>query len=134
MGAEGVRAEGHRIARPPWTRPAGLRMLAPGWAHWYWHQPRRAAILCGSYCAAIAVGLFAWGTALGWALLAFAWGTHVWAVADAIRQGAFPGFGRMVPLVAAVGVGLLGYGPALGFGLCSPGRPIAPARQANATW
>jgi hypothetical protein len=58
------------------------------------------------------VGLFAWGTPLGFLVLAFAYGTHVVSAVDVIRQQAFPGFGRWIPLLSVSG--------GLGFGLYGP--------------
>jgi hypothetical protein len=71
-------------------------------------------VLAGSYISAMVVGLFAWGTATGTALLGFAALAHSASVADAIRQSAFPGFGPWAPWCsAAVGLGGVGYAPAL---------------------
>lgn len=96
------------------VRPAGLRVLVPGWAQWRWGQPERAAALGGTYLSAVGVGLFAWGTLVGWGMLALAVLVHVASVTDAIRQRAFPGFGRWVPVLSAsAGLGLA-YLPALG--------------------
>jgi hypothetical protein len=94
--------------------PAGWKILLPGYAHWTWQQRARALVLAGSYLAALAVGLFGWGTTAGFLVLAFAYATHVVSAADVIRQQAFPGFGRCVPMLStggALGLGL--YGPAL---------------------
>jgi hypothetical protein len=90
----------------------GLAMLVPGAPQWLWHQRERAILLGGSYAAALGVGAFAWGTAVGAVLVAFAYAVHVASAADAIAQWAFPGFGRRVPTTAAalaLGVGI--YGP-----------------------
>ena len=66
----------------------------------------------------LVVGLFAWGTAAGPVLLAFAFAAHVASAADAIRQWAFPGFGRWVPDGLGLGrPGPAGYAPALLGGL-----------------
>lgn len=98
----------------PLDRPAGLAILVPGYPQWIWCQKERAAALGGMYAAAIFVGLFAWGSRIGLAMLALAFLTHVSSAADAIRQGAFPGFGRWVPTVSAsFGLGLGCYAPAL---------------------
>jgi hypothetical protein len=103
-----------RGARGIGARPAGLRVLIPGAAQWYWRQRERGLVFFGSFAAALVVGLFCWGTPTGAAILAFAFGAHVAATADAIRQWAFPGFGRLVPTVSAsVGLGLGCYAPAL---------------------
>jgi hypothetical protein len=90
-------------------------LLLPGSSQWSWDQPERALVLLGSYLAALGVGLFTWGTPLGMVLLAFAFGTHVASASDTIRQSAFPGFGRWVPVVSSSGgLGLGLYVPALG--------------------
>jgi hypothetical protein len=71
-------------------------------------------ILFGSYAGALAVGVFAWGTTLGLLVLVFAFATHAFSAADAIRQYSFPGFGRLVPaLTTSAGLGAFCYGPAL---------------------
>src|SRR5438477_4641868 len=82
-------------------RRAGLRILFPGAAQWSWRQRERAAVFFGSFATALVVGLFTWGTKTSVAILVFAFGMHVASAADAIRQGAFPGFGRWVPTVSA---------------------------------
>lgn len=97
-----------------WKSPAGLRVLIPGYVQWSWRQRERAAILFGSFTAAVTVAVFAWGTRMGLAVLVFAFGTHVISVVDALRQTAFPGFGRWMPLVSASGGLALGvYVPSL---------------------
>jgi hypothetical protein len=109
MGASGVDG-GIALSWPP---RAGLRVLVPGYPQWAWRQRERGAVFFGSYAAALAVGLFAWGSAPGWGFVAFALAVHAASAADAIRQGAFPGFGRLVPIASAsAGVGLI-YAPAL---------------------
>jgi len=95
-------------------RAAGLRALVPGLPQWGWRQPERALVLFGSFASALAMGLMAWGTWGGLALLAFAFGAHVTSTVDVIRQAAFPGFGRLVPWASAsFGLGLGCYAPAL---------------------
>lgn len=109
-----------------WPAPAGARVLVPGWPQWRWRQVERGRALFGSFAAALAVGLFAWGTRPGWIFAAFAVGTHLVSTADAIRQRAFPGFARWVPWVSAsAGMGLL-YGPVL-LVLGNLACPIVPA-------
>ena len=49
--------------------PAGLRILVPGYAQWSWRQRERALVFFGSFAAALLVGLFAWGTRTGAAVL-----------------------------------------------------------------
>ena len=95
-------------------RPAGARIIVPGYPQWAWRQRDRALVLFGSYAVALLVGAFTWGTATGLAVLAFAFATHAASAADAIRQAAFPGLGRLVPgFTAAAGLGAICYGPAL---------------------
>ncbi len=69
----------------------GLAMLVPGAPQWLWRQRERAILLGGSYAAALGVGAFAWGTAVGAALLAFAYAVHVASAADAIGAVGLPG-------------------------------------------
>ena len=121
-----------RGGRAPGGRPAGWRVLIPGAAQWSWRQPGRAAVLFGSFATSALVGLFCWGTPLGAAVLAFAFAAHVTSAADAIRQGAFPGFGRMVPTVSAsVGLGLGCYAPALALAsvLAWPGARLGDGQE-----
>ena len=104
------------MAKPlqPFHRPAGLRILIPGYPQWVWNQTERAAALGGMYAASMAVAFFSWGTRIGLVMLALAFLAHVSSAADAIRQAAFPGFGRWVPTVSAgFGLGLGCYAPVL---------------------
>jgi hypothetical protein len=109
------REPGFRIVGgSPWAASVGPRLLIPGYPQWSWRQRDRAMILIGSYVGSLAVGAFAWGTTLGLLLLIFAFATHAFSAADAIRQYAFPGFGRMVPaLSTSAGLGAFCYVPAL---------------------
>jgi hypothetical protein len=101
-------------AQIPDKSSAGLRILVPGYAQWYWRQRERALILFGSFAAGLGVGVFAWGTRTGMAVLGFAFLTHVVSVVDVLRQSAFPGFGRWMPVASASGGLALGvYAPAL---------------------
>jgi hypothetical protein len=82
--------------------------------------------------AALAVGLFCWGMPVGFVLLAFAYGTHVASATDVIRQQAFPGFGRWVPMLSTGGgLGLGFYGPVLVVAslVAWPGMCEGPARD-----
>jgi hypothetical protein len=109
-----------------------LRILVPGYPQWAWQQRGRGLVLFGSYVAALGVGLFCWGTPAGFVLLAFAYGTHVASATDVIRQQAFPGFGRWVPMVSSGGgLGLGFYGPALVLAslIAWPARGDGPARD-----
>ncbi|AGA30543.1 S26 family signal peptidase [Singulisphaera acidiphila] len=93
---------------------AGLKILIPGYVQWTWRQRERAAVIFGSFAMAMGVGVFSWGTWLSLALLAFAFGTHVVSAVDILRQSAFPGFGRWMPLLSASGGLALGvYAPAV---------------------
>ena len=95
-----------------WVEPAGWRMVVPGFPQWRWRQRERGLVFLGSYLAALGAGLFAWGRPLGWLLTGFAFLIHVVSAADAIRQAAFPGFGRTIPVISAgAGLGLACYGP-----------------------
>lgn len=97
---------------------AGLWMLVPGYPQWAWRQRERGLALFGSFLTALLAALFAWGTSVGWLVLGFAFATHVVSVADVVRQRAFPGFGRWVPLwSASAGLGVCCYGPLVALGL-----------------
>jgi hypothetical protein len=101
-------------AGSPWPKPVGPGLLVPGYPQWSWHQRERAVILFGSYASALGIGVFTWGTAVGLAVLLVAFATHAFSAADAIRQYAFPGFGRLVPaLTTSAGLGAFCYAPAL---------------------
>ena len=105
---------------------AGWRVLVPGLPQWSWRQRERALVLFGSFAMALGVGVFGWGTRTSLALLAFAFATHVVATVDVVRQSAFPGFGRWMPLASATGGLAAGvYGPALWLAtlLAWPGMP-----------
>src|SRR5262245_6848620 len=58
--------------RRPFDRPAGAKLFVPGWPQWCWRQRERAIVLVGSFLLSLSVGVWAWGTWLGWTLLAFA--------------------------------------------------------------
>ena len=105
-----------RDGRSSSPAPVGPGLLIPGLPQWSWHQRERGLVLFGSYVAAMGVGVFAWGTTLGLGVLFFAFATHAFSAADAIRQYAFPGFGRLVPaLTTSAGLGAFCYAPALAF-------------------
>jgi hypothetical protein len=55
-------------------------------------------VLAGSFCVAIAMGLWSWGTWIGWGCLAFALVAHVTSALDALRQSSFPVYPRRVAL------------------------------------
>ncbi len=106
--------------RPRTTNPAsprvaiGPRILVPGLPQWSWDQRERSLFLFGTYASAVVVAIMTWGTLVGLGVLAFAFVTHVYSTVDAIRQNAFPGFGRFVPTVtASAGLGATCYVPAL---------------------
>ena len=100
------------LVRP--RRSVGPLILIPGYPQWSWRQKERALVLIGSYLVALLVGVLTWGTSVGLGVLAFAFVTHAFSAADAIRQYAFPGFGRMMPgITVSTGLGVVCYGPAL---------------------
>jgi hypothetical protein len=89
-------------------------ILIPGLPQWSWDQRERSLFLAGSFTVAVLVGVLTWGTSVGLGILMFAFATHVYSAVDAIRQNAFPGFGRLVPtLTASAGLGGIVYVPAL---------------------
>jgi len=92
----------------------GWRILVPGAAQWSWRQPERALVLFGSFAAAGVVVVLSWGTWTSALVLAFAFATHVVSALDVVRQSAFPGFGRWMPVASISGGLALGvYAPAL---------------------
>lgn len=108
--AKPARPRPHVVCLPP----AGWRVLVPGLPHWYWGQHDQALIFFLFHLAATSIGLFLWGTWLSLLMLAFAFGAHAVSAADAIKQAAFPKFGRMVPLWAAtLGLGATCYAPVM---------------------
>jgi hypothetical protein len=69
---------------------------------------------------------------VGLLVLAFAYGTHVASTTDVVRQRAFPGFGRWVPMLSACGgLGLGLYAPALALAtlVAWPGMGVGAARD-----
>jgi hypothetical protein len=78
------------IDRRPFESPLGLKMIVPGWAQFSWGQHQRGWALVGSFAVALVVGLWTWGTWLGWGFFAFAFITQVTSATDVLRQGSFP--------------------------------------------
>ena len=104
------------IDRRPFEIPVGLRLIVPGWPHVSWGQHQRGWVLVGSFGVALAVGLWTWGTWLGWGFFAFAFFTQVTSVADVLRQGSFPLYpSRSVVVFVSSALGLLLYIPSLFF-------------------
>lgn len=116
----------------PAAKTAGWCMLVPGCSQWIWGQRERGAVLFGTFAGSLAVGLFAWGSRAGWAMLTLAFLVHVMSAADAIKQAAFPGFGRWVPpITASLTLGLGCYAPAFAMGavLAWPDVPSGTASE-----
>jgi hypothetical protein len=104
------------IDRRPFQSAVGVKMMVPGWAHLSWGQRQRGWILVGSFAAAILVGLWAWGTWVGWGLFAFAFLTHVTSATDVLRQASFPTYpSRMALLIFAGALAFILYLPTLFF-------------------
>ncbi|WP_435010125.1 S26 family signal peptidase [Tundrisphaera lichenicola] len=117
----------------PTTMPSPVmpKLLIPGYPQWSWRQRERGVLLFLSYASALVVGIDAWGTLLGLILIAFAFATHAYSAADAIRQHAFPGFGRVVPSVtASAGLGAFCYAPALAMA-SALAWPIVPEERSR---
>lgn len=132
MSTRGGVATGQGAETGPPGRPPGLAFLLPGLPQWLWGQRERAMLLGASFAASLSVGVFAWGTAMGAMLLVFAYVLHVASMSDAIRQWAFPGFGRRVPTISAsAGLAAGGYGPlvVLGMLLAWPGMERGHSRS-----
>jgi hypothetical protein len=104
----------HVAGRRPFESPFGLKMVVPGWPQFSWGQHQRGGVLVGSFAVALAVGLWTWGTWLGWGFLAFAFVTQVTSVTDVLRQGSFPIYPNRTALVfVSSGLALLLYFPSL---------------------
>ncbi len=104
------------VDRRPFERPAGARLVVPGWPQLVWGQRERGLVLLGSFVVAMGAGLMSWGTALAWGFFGFAFLVHVSSASDAIRQGSFPAHSRRAALPIAAALGGLLYFPLL-FGL-----------------
>jgi hypothetical protein len=88
--------------------------MVPGWPQFSWGQRQRGWVLVGSFAVALAVGLWSWGTWLGWGFFAFAFVTQVTSVIDVLRQGSFPMCpSRTVLAFVASALALLIYLPTL---------------------
>ena len=71
-------------------------------------------VLVGSFAVALAVGLWTWGTWLGWGFFAFAFITQVTSVTDVLRQVSFPIYpSRTAFVFVSSGLALLLYFPSL---------------------
>jgi hypothetical protein len=100
------------LSRRPLESPVGFKILVPGWTHFEWGQRGRGWVLSCSFVAAVAAGLWAWGTWLGWGVFSFAFITHVAAVTDIVRQRSFPLYpGRMATVFVGGALGTLLYVP-----------------------
>ncbi len=94
--------------------PAGWRVLVPGLPQWSWGRHDQALVFFGFHAIATLLGVFFWGTWLSLLMLAFAFASHAFSAADAIREAAFPKFGPMVPILAAwLGLGAACYAPVM---------------------
>lgn len=108
----GARIEGFSV--PIWAA------LLPGLPRRYARDPRGALVLAGGYASALAAGMLAWGSWLGYGVIAFAVGAHIISGADAIRLRSIPAFSTAVPWAwssAVFGFGI--YVPLLTFALAS---------------
>jgi hypothetical protein len=102
------------VDRRPYESSAGLKMMVPGWPQFSWGQRQRGWVLVGSFAVALAVGLWTWGTWLGWGFFAFAFVTQVTSVTDVLRQGSFPIYPSRTALISvSSGLALLFYFPSL---------------------
>jgi len=100
--------------RRPFESPVGLMLIVPGWPQFSWGQHQRAWVLVGSFVVALLVGLWTWGTWLGWGFFAFAFVTHVTSATDVLRQSSFPIYpGRTALLLVTGALALVFYLPAV---------------------
>ncbi len=80
--------------RRPFESSVGLKILVPGGRISRGGSEHAAAVLAESFGVALLAGFWAWGTWLGWGILAFAFITHVTAVTRCItselRSRSFP--------------------------------------------
>lgn len=119
----------------PGLPPAGWRILVPGLPHWFWDQRDQASIFFGFHAAAMAIGLFLWGTWLSLLMLAFAYASHAFSASDAIKRAAFPKFGPWAPLLAAsVGLGAIFYAPVMILGSTFAWPVVAEHRPREGYW
>ncbi len=102
------------VGRQPSESAVGLKLVVPGWPQFSWGQRWRGSVLVGSFAVALAVGLWTWGTWLGWGFFAFAFITQVTSVTDVLRQVSFPIYpSRTALVVVSSGLALLLYFPSL---------------------
>ena len=102
------------VDRRPYETPVGLKMMVPGWPQFSWGQRQRGWVLVGSFAVALAVGLWTWGTWLGWGFFAFAFITQVTSVTDVLRQVSFPIYPSRTALIfVSSALALLLYFPSL---------------------
>lgn len=99
--------------RRPFERPAGPRLLVPGWPQFAWGQRERGFVLLASFLVGIGAAIMAWGTWLAWCFFTFAFVAHVTSASDAIRQGSFPVYSRRAALPVAAVLGATIYLPIL---------------------
>jgi hypothetical protein len=103
-----------RSDQRPYGSPIGLKILVPGASQVAWGQRARGAILGASFAFALLAAFWAWGTWLGWGILAFAFLAHVSAAIDVLRQASFPFHSRRTALTCVTAaLGLLVYLPLL---------------------
>lgn len=99
--------------RRPFERPAGLRLLVPGWPQFAWGQRERGFVLVASFLVGVGAAILAWGTWLSWGFFAFAFVAHVTSASDAICQGSFPSYSRRTAWPIAATLGTMIYLPIL---------------------
>jgi hypothetical protein len=100
--------------RRPFDSPPGFRLLVPGWPQLYWKQNPRAAVFMGSFVTAILVGVWTWGTWVGWGFFVFGFLGHVMSATDALGQSSFPNYSRRAAvLVVSASLCCLLYAPAV---------------------
>ncbi len=126
---------GQKRTSDPFQAPAGWRLLVPGLPHWYWDQRDQAIVFFGFHAATMAIALFAWGTWLSLLMLSFAFVSHAFSAADAIKQAAFPQFSPWAPIVAAfLGLGAVCYAPVLILGSMFAWPVVADYPSRAAYW
>lgn len=83
-----------------------VRLVVPGWAHWYRGNGERGLVFFVAFLSLLLPGVVFLGTGLGSMLLGLAFGMHVASAVDAM-VGAFTDFGGRLAFTFACGLALL---------------------------
>jgi signal peptidase I len=103
-----VQAAAEEVGMPETPAPLVVRMIVPGWAHFYIGQRLRGRIFLGLYAALLPLALVFWGTTLGSILLGLVFSVHASSVIDVLFQ--CPGEIGSRLLISGVVMAALGMG------------------------